>query len=293
MKRILLISLLLLAVICTVSADRRRMLMTRNVASAAATLLPLEELSTASYAAWSVGRKLTNAWTGALALVVRSSDKSTNYVVSSGTGNNIAAILTWAGTDHVYVTNLFDQTGNGRHLANGDTNLCPLIVTNGAAITKNGMTVMRLRDDDYLFTATISPSLPLTYIVPVYNDSRTSGDVILAGNSTIRTAIKQGSSAVYNIDSGGTGFNTADAMTLDQWDVVTAIFVTGDDNAAVNAGTATTGSAGDQSATAFVLGWPALTADVQLSDVFVFNAALIAADSGAVRTNVANFYAFP
>jgi hypothetical protein len=36
MKRILTISLLLLAVICTVSADRRRMLMTRNVASAAA-----------------------------------------------------------------------------------------------------------------------------------------------------------------------------------------------------------------------------------------------------------------
>ena len=35
MKRILLISLLLLAVIFTVSADRRRMLMTRNVASAA------------------------------------------------------------------------------------------------------------------------------------------------------------------------------------------------------------------------------------------------------------------
>ena len=33
MKRILLISLLLLAVICTVSADRRRLLMTRNVAA--------------------------------------------------------------------------------------------------------------------------------------------------------------------------------------------------------------------------------------------------------------------
>ena len=35
MKRILLISALLLAVICTVSADRRRLLMTRNVAAAA------------------------------------------------------------------------------------------------------------------------------------------------------------------------------------------------------------------------------------------------------------------
>lgn len=293
MKRILLISALLLAVIFTVSADRRRLLGARNVAAGAATLLPLEELTTASYASWGVGRKLTNAYAGSLALVVRSSDKATNYLVSSGTGNNISDILTWAGSDNVYVTNLFDQTGNGRHLVQGDTNLCPLIVTNGVAITKNSKTVMRFRDDDYLITSALSPILPLTFVVPVYNDSRTAGDVIFSGNSSVRTAIKQGATAVYNIDSGGASFNTADALSLDVWDVVTAIFVTGTDSAQINAGTATTGAAGDNSATALLLGYPGVCPDMQICDLFVFNTSLSATDSGAVRTNVVNFYALP
>jgi len=288
-----LLLILLTALTCEAQLNWKPIINRRQAVSGGATLLPLEELSTAGYAAWSVGRKLTNAWAGSLALVVRSSDKATNYLVSSGTGNNISTIITWAGTDNVYVTNLFDQTGNGRTMVQGDTNLCPLIITNGVAITKNSKTVMRFRDDDYLFTAALAPSLPLTYIVPVYNDSRTAGDVIFSGNSTARTAIKQGSTAVYNFDSGGASFDSADALTLDQWDVVTATFATGTDSGQINAGTATTGAAGDNSATAFLLGYPAAAADMQLSDLFVFNASLTGAESGAVRTNVVNFYALP
>jgi hypothetical protein len=293
MKRILLISLLLLAVICTVSADRRRLLgVLKPAAAGGATLLPLEEIAVAAYGAWSVGRNLTNSWTGALALVVRSSDKATNYLVSSGTGNNISTILSWAGSDSVYVTNLFDQTGNGRHFTNGNTNICPLIVQAGTELSKNGHTVLKFLDDDYLF-ATASPSLPLTFLLPVFNDSRTSGDFIFAGNSTVRTAIKQGSTAVYTLDSGGAGFNTSDALNLDVYDFVTAIFKTGDDSGAVNNGTPTTGAAGDNAPTGFILGYPSQTADMRLADMFIYNAELTAPQSGAVRTNVTTFYSLP
>lgn len=294
MKRILILSALLIAVCLTTDAQssRRRALIVNRAVAGGTVLLPLEEISVAAYGAWSVGRKLTNSWTGSLALVVRSSDKATNYLVSSGTGNNIATILSWAGSDSVYVTNLFDQTGNGRHFTNGDTNICPLIVQAGTELSKNAHTVLKFLDDDYLF-ATASPSLPLTFLLPVYNDSRTSGDFIFAGNSTVRTAVKQGSTAVYTLDSGGAGFNTSDALNLDVYDFVTAIFKTGDDSGAVNNGTPTTGVAGDNAPTGFILGYPAQTADMRLADMFIFNAELTAPQSGAVRTNVTTFYSLP
>ena len=82
MKRILLISLLLLAVICTVSADRRRLLMMRDVASAA-----YSPSDTANLFAWYKS--------DALVTNLISTD-----VVAEGTN-----IIAWG-----------DSSGNGRHL---------------------------------------------------------------------------------------------------------------------------------------------------------------------------------
>lgn len=253
----------------------------------------LSNVAANAYSAWSPARLLTNAWSSALALVVRSSDGATNYIVANNATNNLPTIVSWAGSANVYVTNLFDQTGNGRHMVNGATNTCPVIITNGVPVTKNGFFVMRFLDDDFLSTASLAPSLPLTYVVSVLNDSRTAGDMIFFGNSSSRTVIKQGSTAVYTITSGALDVSTTDALTLDQWDVVTAIFQTGDDVVQLDNGTEVTGGAGDNTPTALAIGSSTIAADMQVSDIFVYNSALTSAQYGILRTNVVNFYQHP
>jgi hypothetical protein len=293
MTRLILIAGLLLSLVFTANADRRRALLANRTQAAAAVAYPLEQTATNAYAAYSFGRKLTNAWGSALALVVRSSDGATNYVVT-GSSSEISSLVSWVGSGDAYVTNLFDQTGNSRTLLQGNTNLCPKVVTNGVAVTENGILVADFARGKYLSTAALSPSLPLSYLIGVNNDSRTSGDVIFSGNSGTRTAIKQGATAVYGADSGGTPIASTDALTLDIWQAVTVVFTSGDDSLQIDAGKPVTGAAGNNSATALLLGFPTSGADMLVSDVYVWNANMPdAAGTGPVRTNMVNAYRFP
>lgn len=289
--RILLL-ILLTALTAQAQLDFKK-LMQRRQAVAEVVDYPLDDTATNAYAAWSVGRTLTNAWTSALALVVRSSDGATNYVVT-GSSSEISSLVSWAGSGDAYVTNLFDQTGNGRHMVQGNTNLCPRIITNGVAVAKNSKLVMRFGRNNYLFTASLSPSLPLSYLLCLHNVARTSGDVVFCGNSSTRTAIKQGSTAVYSVDSGGTPVTSSDALTVGQWESATAVFATGNDSIQVNGGSQASGAAGDNSATALVIGFPGTGADMMVSDFYVWNALMPdPAGTGPVRTNTATFYSFP
>jgi hypothetical protein len=288
-----LIILLLLVAIVVESYGQGIFIRRQQPVATANIAYPLEQTATNAYAAYSFGRKLTNAWGSALALVVRSSDGATNYVVT-GSSSEISSLVSWVGSGDAYVTNLFDQTGNSRTLLQGNTNLCPKVVTNGVAVTENGILVADFARGKYLSTAALSPSLPLSYLIGVNNDARTSGDVIFSGNSGTRTAIKQGATAVYGADSGGTPIASTDALTLDIWQAVTVVFTSGDDSLQIDAGTPVTGAAGNNSATALLLGFPTSGADMLVSDVYVWNANMPdAAGTGPVRTNMVNAYSFP
>lgn len=284
----ILLALLLSASSLFAQADYSTLLLL-NQPTTAVLDYPLDDTATNAYAAWSSGRVLSNAWTGSIWLAVRSSDGATNYF----TGANKSTLDSWAGSDDVYLTNWFDQTGNGRTLLQGNTNLCPRVYTNGVAVTKNGYFSALFDRGDYMSTAALAPSLPISYLVGVNNDARTSGDVIFSGNSATRTALKQGATAVYRIDAGS-ALDSADALTLDQWESVTAVFTSANDSVQVNAGTPTTGTAGNTSATALLVGFPTTGADMALTEVFVWNALMPDADgTGPVRTNMVNFYSFP
>lgn len=253
----------------------------------------LHEISTVSAGAYSVGRSLTNSWTSALALLIRSSDNATNYLVPQGGTNNIAAILTWAGSDSVYVTNLFDQSGHGRTLSGTNLSMLPRIVTNGVEVSKQGKTSMRIDSDDNVMVAA-TMALPLTHVFTVYNVAG-SGQPIIAGamagitNGTIISGTFGGTR--YQL-ANGTNVNIA-PYSIGQWDIVRVVF-DGVSTLGVDGGAVVNAAAGLNTITYLSLGSPEEgvhgTADMMLSEWVVFNAALSDADQIKLRNNVNSFY---
>lgn len=78
----------------------------------------LAALATAPYAAFGTQR-LTNAYTGPLFQLRRASDGATQDFAPPAGGDypDRSAIAAWAGTSALSIVTLYDQTGNGRHLA--------------------------------------------------------------------------------------------------------------------------------------------------------------------------------
>lgn len=102
MKRILLISLLLLAFIFTVSADRRRMLMTRNVAAATCTTIQ-DQNSSVVTGSLGAGSDVSAYYTGQ-----QDYDPGATF-----TGCKISAVLSASGTisGKTIVMKVWSQTG--------------------------------------------------------------------------------------------------------------------------------------------------------------------------------------
>lgn len=257
----------------------------------------LNEITAVAEGAYSVGRALTNSWTSALALVIRSSDSATNYLVPQGATNNISAILTWAGADSVYVTNLFDQSGHGRTLAGTNILTMPKIVTNGVHVSKSGRTAMHCDATDGSkydnLTATVTLSLPVTYVMNVYPVNASSTAIIVSGGtgaSTTNAAVKFGLTT-YKLNNG-TNVNIG-VQTASQWDILRVVF-DGVSSIGVDGNTPVTGAAGVNTVTAFNIGAgdpdEAVTANMLLSEWVVFNAALSETDQRRLRDNMNAFY---
>ncbi len=266
-----------------------RTVLTNSLATGISTL-PLEVVNDAAAFAYSVARKLTNSYTGALALVVRSSDSATNYIVSSGASNNIAAIITWAGSDSVYVTNLFDQTGNGRHLVNGNTNGCFLVVTNGVQVSKNGYTVMKRVSASSVLSFTVTISQSVTFLACVYSDTKNTADVFWTGNGSTRTAVKQGATT-YRLNA--TSNLDIETLTLDQWDILRVKFRPigiGPDEIAVDGGSFSTGEAGDTGMTAIQIGSTTVCADMMIDGLIGWPVDVDDTMLGACRDDIKTFF---
>ena len=289
----LLCLLLLLPVSAFAQAGKNyqpRVAMTNSLAGGV-TVLPLELVSNAAAGAYSVSRLLTNAYTGALALVVRSSDGATNYLTGTATGNNIAAITTWAGSDMVYVTNLFDQTGNARHLVSGATNNCFTIITNGVAVAKGGKTAMkRVSTTSALTASSVVLSEPVTYLLNVYNVSSTASDIIVNGGGTTRMTVKQLAST-YRLNN--TSNVDVETLTAGQWDILQAQFLvsaSAPDQLAVDGGTFATGEAGSNASTSLSIGSTTVSADMIIGEWMLWNAEVDTTELAEARDNMNAFW---
>lgn len=90
-----------------------------------------------------MNRKLVSTATVAIR-VRRSSDDTQADIGFSGDVLDAAALASFVGANDAFVTNVYDQTGNGRHLGQGDSGKQPRIVSAGAP---DGAMVFDASDD--------------------------------------------------------------------------------------------------------------------------------------------------
>jgi hypothetical protein len=113
----------------------------RHPAAAAPSLL-LDSLSAAPLGAYSCNDRLATSYTGALVRVRRSSD-NTEADIGYTAGNVLdrTALLAHVGAGNGFVTKLYDQSGNGRDLAQTTAARQPQIVASGTISVSGGNVV--------------------------------------------------------------------------------------------------------------------------------------------------------
>lgn len=116
------------------------------------------------WAAWGITRLRSSAdYAGPAIRVRRSSDDAETDIscAAGSTALDSAAMLAWSGGDSVYVTTLYDQSGNGREAAQGTSGLQPRIVDAGAY---DGKLVFDGTDDVLLSAAGVATSGTTAFI---------------------------------------------------------------------------------------------------------------------------------
>jgi hypothetical protein len=98
---------------------------------------PLDDYTSGLKIAWDVRRRLLSSYTGALCEVRADRSGQPTFDVqakSDGTWDT-AALLSFAGSDSCYVTQVYDQSGNGRHISNTNAATQPMLVNAGSLLT--------------------------------------------------------------------------------------------------------------------------------------------------------------
>lgn len=100
----------------------------------------LDTLTTGLESAWSVGRRLRSAYTGAIIRVRRSSDNVEQDFSGSGASGAVdaSAVAAFCGAGDGFLATIYDQSGNARNYTQSSTTLQPRVVASGVAETMNG-----------------------------------------------------------------------------------------------------------------------------------------------------------
>lgn len=100
----------------------------------------LDTLGSGLESAWSVGRRLRSAYTGAIIRVRRSSDNSEQDFSGSDANGAVSAsaVAAFCGAGDGFLTTIYDQSGAGRNLTQTTTANQIQVVGSGVAETKNG-----------------------------------------------------------------------------------------------------------------------------------------------------------
>jgi len=145
-----------------------------------APFLALDKISVPAKVALSAARQLVGTYKGAAMRVRRSSDNTEQDIGFAGNVLDQTALLAFAGTDSVYVTTLYDQSGNNRHLTQTDPTRQPRIVNAGVVdVFAGGPPAMQFDGvDDKLFRSVAGSALGLSG-----NPNVTAGSAFQINNS--------------------------------------------------------------------------------------------------------------
>lgn len=141
---------------------------------------------TGSAAAYSL-RRLRTAYTGPAIRVRRSSDNNELNIGFSGSGGlDTAALLAYCGASNGFVTAWYDQSGNGRNLAQFGYAEQPRIVNAGVVDTSNGVPVIVCDAVDDFMTATTwgTTSQPFSRNAVIQLPSSLIAGALISGNET-------------------------------------------------------------------------------------------------------------
>lgn len=99
-------------------------------------------------------------------------DSNSTISLSSEDGSG-TSLGTWAGSDTVYVQTWYDQSGNGRNMAQNNASTQPILINAGSLVTENSRTAISF-NGDYMF-GTNPPSYSdfSIYGVTTSNDTKT------------------------------------------------------------------------------------------------------------------------
>lgn len=98
----------------------------------------LDQLTTAPAAAYGL-RKLKSTYAGSAIRIRRSSDNTEQDIGFTGSNLNTASISSFVGSSDAYVTTLYDQSGNAKHLTQATNNSQPILVLAGTLQTQNSL----------------------------------------------------------------------------------------------------------------------------------------------------------
>lgn len=134
-----------------------------SVATATTPALPrlFTDVGVAAHRAYGL-RKLNAAYSGYACKVVRSTDLATMDVGFTGGGDlDTAPVLAWAGAATVTISDLYDQSGNARHVSQPTVSKQATLITAGVLNTLNGKPVWTLNGTSAYYLDTTGANLTL------------------------------------------------------------------------------------------------------------------------------------
>lgn len=246
-------------------------------------------------AAWSVTRKLRAAY-AASAIRVRESAGSTELDIGF-TGNqlNTAALLAHVGANNGFITTIYDQSGNTRHLTQATASLQPQIVSSGSLLTgANGKACARFDgSNDRMVASTWTLATPITIFSVLKQITWTGGEYMLDGTTANNMVFMQRTStprvSIFTpstfIDNNDLAVGTASLATL--------IYNGASSLVQINAGTTTTGTLPAGAPGGVTLGSAGnntLFANIDLQEMILYPVGKNTTDRTTARANMNAFY---
>lgn len=214
------------------------------------TPLALNLTTNIAFGAWSVTHLLNTNYSGPLFTASRLDGSVTNDILAVGGVLNSNLLISMSGGGDVYVSRIYDQSGNNRHLQTTETNRWPLIVTSGAfSVAGPGSFPLAARwngesNTNRLASSASTLAIPVVHFTSIYQRTSVTGDFILGGNSTT-AGLRQTTGNAIRMNAGATGLDTG-PLSLSTWYAIYAeVNSSSTDVMQVNNLTQVTGDAGN------------------------------------------------
>ncbi len=128
-------------------------------------------------------RRLVQGYRGAAIRIRRSSDSAEMDIGFSGNELDVVGLLKFVGNSNGVIRTWYDQSGNGKHAAQGGVGTPPTLVASGVLNTLNGKPTGVFDGGNVLFAAALSVSQPFTQYA-VAAPGNTVAHIMLGGNTS-------------------------------------------------------------------------------------------------------------